>query len=40
MHALRREGVQGDPIPIICAEIKKETILICFDEFQVCWLIA
>jgi predicted ATPase len=35
MHALRREGVQGDPIPDICREIKQETMLICFDEFQV-----
>jgi predicted ATPase len=35
MHALRKGGLREDPIPHITREILNESVLICFDEFQV-----
>lgn len=34
-HARRRSGLDGDPIPIIAAEVSSTAWLLCFDEFQV-----
>lgn len=34
-HARRRSGHDGDPIPVIAAEVSSTAWLLCFDEFQV-----
>ena len=35
MHALRRNGRGGDPIPVITDEVASGAALLCFDEFQI-----
>jgi predicted ATPase len=35
MHALRKGGLREDPIPHITREILNDSVLLCFDEFQV-----
>jgi predicted ATPase len=34
-HALRQGGLDGDPIPLIAADLADDAWLLCFDEFQV-----
>eukprot|EP00501_MAST-03F_sp_TOSAG23-6_P002274 GSMAST32.ASY1.ANO1.2374.1 assembled CDS len=35
MHTLRKNGLEGDPIPTVVKDISQNCSLLCFDEFQV-----